>query len=125
LRFKSNYRRAFVPGWVTEIIRVSFQGCSPVHLIQFECTSPQSPSVPPASSSDANDLGTPPAPGAVLFAHVLSRRFHLSSPLLPYRDKATALSLTRKLNQQVSLQRTVVSLSSSHWSLKLEVIHER
>ena len=62
--------------------------------------------------------------GAVLCAHALAAST-FRQPLLPHRDKATALSLIRKLNRQVSLQRTVVALSSSRWSLKLEVIHER
>jgi hypothetical protein len=39
--------------------------------------------------------------------------------------KPPPLNLISKLNQRVFLRGTVAALSSSHWSLKLEVIYER
>src|SRR6185437_2353433 len=43
----------------------------------------------------------------------------------PPEPKPSALSLIRKLNARVSLSRAIAALSSSHRSLKSEVIHER
>ena len=49
---------------------------------------------------------------------VLAAKYRAATKPLP-------LNLISKLNQRVFLRRTVAALSSSHWSLKLEVIHER
>jgi hypothetical protein len=69
------------------------------------------PDVGDAVTSDDADQASA-AVLAAKYCEALSRQSH-------------PLNLISKLNQRVFLRGTIAALSSSHWSLKLEVIYER